>query len=259
MILQPHVTRCPACGRFVYATDALFVAENWKGVEKIRGFVPGIYHEACFRDSPHREAYLAIDRAIRNAELDQADEYLVVLGRTSKLALTLRPVTGDYQLWFLGLARMLRLRGDERWREFLARVAGDHPVPTTAGDRGDLRLRQTRDGWELATRQSVPISLELAVADFDRLRDYLTARGADPARKPVALGTICAELGIVPISTGCPLERLAGTFNWSETPTDLGSTVTIMVQVETWHSISLTDAEFEELRQFLRGLNGAGK
>src|SRR5690349_18798207 len=166
MILHPNVTRCPACGRFVYATDPLFIAENWKGVEAIRGFSPGIYHDACFRDSPHREAYLVVDRAIRNAELDQADEYLVVLGRTPKLALTLRPVTGDYQLWFLALGRMLRLRGEERWREFLGRVAGDYQVPTTASDRGDLRLRQTRDGWEIATRQVVPIQVQLAAADF---------------------------------------------------------------------------------------------
>jgi hypothetical protein len=252
MLLQPNVTRCPACGRFVYATDPLFVAENWKGVEAIRGFVPGIYHDACFRDSPHREAYLAVDRAIRNAELDQADEYLVVLGRTPKLALTLRPVTGDYQLWILALGRMLRLRGEERWREFLARVAGDHPVPTPAGDRGDLRLRQTRDGWELATRQVVPIRVELTAPDFDRLRDYLTARGADPTRKPVALGAICGELGIQPRSADCPLELLSGTFNWPETRSEMGGV--LQVQVETWNTVLLTEVGMTGLRAFLQSV-----
>jgi hypothetical protein len=252
MILQPNVTRCPACGRFVYATDGLYVAENWKGVEAIRGFVPGIYHDACFRDSPHREAYLAVDRAIRNAELDQADEYLVELGRTPKLALSLRPVTGDYQLWFLALGRVLRLRGEVRWREFLSRVAGDHPTPTTASDRGDFRLRQTRDGWELATRQVVPIKVELAAADLDRLRESLTTRGTEPARKPVALGTICAELGIQPRSVDCPLDRLTGTFTWPESRSESGDV--LQVQVETWNTVPLTEVGMTGLRAFLQGV-----
>ena len=252
MILKPHQTRCPACNRFVYATDALFVVENWKGIEEIRGLVPGIYHDACFRDSPHREAYLALDQAVRNAELDRADEYLVVLGRTPRLALTLRPVTGDCQLWFLTLGRMLRFRHTERWQEFLHRVMDDHPVPTPAGDRGDVRLRQTREGWELAMRQLVPIAVEWTRTDLERLRDSLTGRGVDPTRTPVDLGTVGRELGLKPVQADCPVDRLNGTFAWPDAPAQPGANVTVTVQVEVGNGVVLTTDEFEELRQFLR-------
>ncbi len=255
MILVPHSTRCPACGRFVYATDPLFVAENWKGVEAIRGFVPGIYHDACFQASPHREAYLAIDRSVQNAELDKADEYLVVLGRTPRLALTLRPYTGDYQLRFLVHGRTLRFRGPQRWQEFLARIAGpDGPQPTAPADRGDVRVRRSREGWELATRQTVAIVAEFTKADFDRIRQSFAGRGVDPARTPVELGVLCRELGIAPVSVGCPLEYLTGSFTWPDVPDNPTQSFAVTVQVETWNAVPLTTAELEELRRFLLGL-----
>jgi hypothetical protein len=250
MFLRPHQTKCPACDRFVYATDALFVAENWKGVEKIPGFVPGIYHDACFQNSRHREAYLSIARAVRNAELDQADEYVIVLGRTKSLALVLRPLGEDYQLSFLTRGRTLRLRGSERWKEFLSRITAVELAPTvTAGDRGPVRVRQTQAGWELATRQSVAIVAELSQVNFERVRQHLTSRGIDPTVTAVPLGAVCSELRIVPKSVGCPLDRLTGTFAWPEPSSTDGELVT--VQVETWHSITVTGEEFDELRRFL--------
>jgi hypothetical protein len=253
MILRPHQTKCPACGRFVYATDALFVAENWKGVERIPGFVHGIYHDSCFQNLRHREAYLAIDRAVRNAELDRADEYLVVLGRTNRLALVLRPVGEDFQLSFLTHGRTLRFRGSERWKEFLSRVsAADGARTTPTSDRGSLRLRPTQYGWDLATRQTIAIVAEFASADFDRIRQHLAGLGIDPAKTVVPLGAVCAELRIVPKSVGCPLERLTGTFAWPE-PTH-ADPVVVTLQVESWHSIAQTNEELDELRRFLGAL-----
>jgi hypothetical protein len=252
MLLIPHQTRCPACERFVFVTDTLFVAENWKGVEKIRGFVPGIYHDACFRKSPHREAYLAIDREIINAQLDNPNEYLVVIGRTPQLAVTFRDIATVYQLYFLSKGTTLRFRGLENWQRFLALITGpDTLQPTAPEERGDIRIRRSHDAWELATRGSTSITIELATADYNRLQQYCMKRRVDPERTPIDIGSLCLELDIKPIVVGCPLERLKGTFSWPET---MDETVTITVQIETWNIIPLTQEELEELRRFLREL-----
>ncbi len=247
MILTPNVTRCPACGRLVYATEPLYVASNWKGVERLAPFAPGIYHDSCFLASPHHEAYLALDRAVQNAELDQPGEYLSVLARTPEWALTVRPYTSDFQLRVLAYGRTLRFRGVPRWQQFFALVIG----PGTPSP--DVRVRQTRDGWELSTRQSVPISVAFTRADYDRLHRHLSGRTAVPTRTPTELGAVCRQLGITPSSAGCPLDHLIGTFSWPEVPT--GGSVTLSVQVETWNRVVLSDAEMTSLRTFLQQLN----
>jgi hypothetical protein len=234
----------------------LFQAENWKGTEQIPGFVPGIYHEACFSNSSYRNAYFAIDRRVRNAELDNPGEYLVVVGRTPELALTLRPVTGMYSLYLLGRGWQINFRQPTDWRQFVAHISSpDGLLPTPAGDPGGIRIARNREGWDLAMRQEIPGSVELKSSDSERIRQHLTGRGIDPSRTPVDLGALCRQLSIVPVTVGCPLERVIGKFTWPDVSSH--SQVTLRVWIEKWYRTRLTSAEMTGLRQFLLSLNRA--
>jgi hypothetical protein len=256
MILMPNATRCPACGRFVYAIDDLFAAQPWVGVGQIPGFEPGLYHYACFRSAPLRDAYLRTDAAAKNRVLDEESPQFLVLARTQTFALALRPAIATYVLYFLPWGRQLEFPGTARWKEFLALMTGPNVLqPTPAGSRGHVRLRREQDGWELATRLLVPIYADFTAADFARVRDHLTARGIDPARVPVELGALCRQLGVKPTEVDCPLDRLTGTFEWPEPPADSARPVTLTVQVESWYTVPLTGGQLEELRGFLRTLN----
>jgi hypothetical protein len=123
--------------------------------------------------------------------------------------------------------------------------------PSPLGDHGGIRIRRVQEGWEVATQGFVPVELEVTRADCDRLKQYCDKRAINPTRNAIELGTVCSELEISPLSVACPLARLKGTFTW---PESLGESVTITVQVETWNSVILPQAELEELRRFLREL-----
>jgi hypothetical protein len=259
MILMPHSTRCPACGRLLYAMDDLFAVRLWLGEEEIPGAPPGMYHYACFLGLPGRDEYLRRDAGTTNRVLDEESEYFTVLARTSAFALALRPVIETFVLYFIQEGRQFSFRGAAAWRQFLSTVAGpDLPRPTPPNSAGPLRVRRDEDFWELATRQLVPIEADFPPPDFDRLRQSLSGRGIDPARSPVALGVVCEQLGITPTRISSPLDRLTGTFTWPEVPSDPARPVTLTVQVEKWYAVRLGGAEMEELRRFLRGLNGSG-
>jgi hypothetical protein len=256
MILIPHVTRCPVCDRFLYAIDDRFGTHPWPGVEQIPGFEPGLYHYACFRATPNRDAYLRFDAAARNRTLDEENPQFLVLARTQTFALALRPMIATYVLYFLPWGRQLEFPGTARWKELLALTTGpDVLQPTPAGSRGHLRLRREQDSWELATRQLVPISADFTATDFARVREHLTSHGIDTVHTPVELGALCRQLGLKPTEVDCPLDRLTGTFAWPEPPADASRPVTLTVQVESWYTVPLTAAQLEELRGFLRTLN----
>lgn len=255
MILIPNVTRCPACGRFVYAIDDRFATHPWPGVEAIPGFEAGLFHHACFRGLPWRDAFLALDAKEKNRTLDAESPSLTVLARTPAFAVVLRSVIEEYQLYFLPLGRRLDIRGLAAWGEFVAALTNaDGPRPTLPDSRGGFRIARTNGSWELATRQIAPIDVEFAPADFARLRESLTGRGTDPTRIPVDLALACRQLGIQPSGTDAPLERLTGTFAWSETGRDATS-VTLSIKVAWWFTVALSGNELADLRSFLHGLH----
>lgn len=254
MILIPNVTCCPACNRLVYAIDDLFDAVNWSGTEEIPGYKQGIYHYACFRSAPFRDAYMKIDAAAKNRTLDAEGLLFVVLARTPDFALTLRPAIETYVLYFLPWGRQLEFPKVAAWKEFLTVIAGpDGPQPTPTNARGGVRLRREPAGWELATRQLVPMYADFLATDLARLREHLTARSIDPSRTPFELGKLCSQLGIIAREVDCPLERLTGTFTWPK-PGEPDEPIVLMVQVEAWNTVVLTTAELEGLRRFLLGL-----
>jgi len=260
MLLMPHSSRCPACGRLLYAMDDLFAVRLWLGEEETPGAPPGIYHYACFLGLPGRDEYLRRDALTTNRMLDEENEYLTILARTSTFALALRPVAETFTLYFIQQGRQFPFRGAAAWRQFLSTIGGsDEPRPTPPNSAGPLRVRLDQDVWELAIRQQVPIEADFPPADLARLRQTLSSRGTDPARTPVALGGVCEQLGIVPTRISSPLERLTGTFSWPEVPADTTAPLTVTVQVEKWYTVRLAAAELDDLRRFLRGLNGAGK
>ena len=147
MILIPNVTRCPACGRFVYAIDDRFATHPWPGVEAIPGFEAGLFHHACFRGLPWRDASLALDAREKNRTLDVESASLTVLARTPAFAAVLRPVIEEYQLYFFLRGRRLHIRGLAAWSEFVAAVTNvDGPQPTRPDSR---RLPHRPDQWFL--------------------------------------------------------------------------------------------------------------
>src|SRR5689334_11662977 len=107
MILIPNVTRCPACSRFVYAIDDRFATHPWPGVEAIPGFEAGLFHSACFRGLPWRDAFLALDAKEKNRTLDVESASLTVLARSPAFAVALRPVIEEYQLYVFAQGRRL--------------------------------------------------------------------------------------------------------------------------------------------------------
>lgn len=260
MILMPHSTRCPACGRLVYAMDDLFAVRLFLGEEEVPGAPPGMYHYACFLGLPGRDEYLRRDARTTNRVLDEESEYFTVLGRTGAFALALRPVAETFTLYFIQQGRQFSFRGAAAWREFLGAVADpDQARPTPPNPASPVRLRRDQDFWELAIRQLVPIEADFPQPDFARLHQSLSARATDPARAPVALGLVCEQLGITPTRISSPLERLTGTFTWPDIPTDTTAPVMVTVQVEKWYTVRLSAVELDDLRRFLRGLNEAAR
>ncbi|HJZ54466.1 MAG TPA: hypothetical protein VKE74_05885 [Gemmataceae bacterium] len=256
MILNPHVTRCPACRRFVYAIDDLFAVRPWGGEPAVPGLDFGLYHSACFRASPRRDEYLRVDARVKNRVLDWENEYLAVLARTDQFALVLRPMTETYALHFFASGRQMEFPGVARWREFADQLGGPElPRLTPAGSRGHVRVRQVRADWELASRRLVPIEADFSQPDFARLRQHLVGRGADPRSAAADIGDVCRQLNITPSRLSCPLDRLTGRFIWPELPTDPARPVTVIVQVESWHVVPLNAAELDDLRRFLQVLS----
>lgn len=252
MILYPGVTRCPSCGRFIYATDDVFAAQPWAGVEQIPGFEPGIYHYPCFLASPHRDAFLELDAEARIRSLGKNTEYVKTLARNSSFALTFRLATEEFTLFFLRLGRQLSFLRSEQWQQFVCAVAlADELHPTFCVRQDTLRLRRDGPEWELAAREFVPIEADFAQPDFARLRKRLTARGIDPARTRVEVGALCLELNIQPSGLSCPLERLTGIFDWPEVPAETAQPISITVQVEKWYAIPLSNDEFVAFREFV--------
>jgi len=253
MILIPNVTRCPACGRFVYAIDDRFATHPWPGVETIPRFEAGLYHLACFRGLPWRDAFLALDAAEKTRTLDMESPSLTVLARTPVFAVALRPVIEEYQLYCFARGRRLDFRGLAAWSEFVAAITtADGPRPTLPEARGGFRITRTNGSWELATRQIASIDVELSHADFTRLREHLTARGTDPTRTPVELAAVCRQLAIQPVGADAPVERLTGTFAWPQPGRE--PSVFLAVNVEWWFAVGLGGDELAALRSFLRDL-----
>jgi hypothetical protein len=245
MILRAGESRCPKCGRPVYAIDNLITATPWKGVDAIAGFRDGFYHAACFDGLSWRDAYRDLDRRQRLAELDSPGDELVVVARDERFALTLRPAGKRYTLLLLERNRAFVFARPADWHAFREIVAADVP-----GAAGPIRLGKVGGAWELVQRVPVLVRAEFARTDLTKIRQHFAARGTDPARVPVELGALCRQLGAKPIEASCPLDRLIGTFAWPEADAE----PVLTVRVEKWNTVALPAEELDDLRRFLRGL-----
>jgi hypothetical protein len=224
-------------------------------VEAIPGFEAGLYHYACFRGLPWRDAFLALDAGVKNRTLDAESAALTVLARSSTFAVALRPVIEEYQLSFFRHGRRLDFRGLAAWSEFVSALAGpEGPRPTLPDARGGFRITRTNGSWELATRQVAPIDVEFTPADFGKFRDSIAGRGTDPARTPVDLALACRQLGIKPVRADGPLDRLTGPFAWPQAERDPAAAF-LAINVEWWFAVALGGDELADLRSFLRSLS----
>lgn len=256
MKLIPHSTRCPACGRLLYATDDRFAVRLTQGEKEVPGAPPGLYHYGCFLRLPGRDEHLKRNEVTTGRVLDQQSEFFTVLARTAAFALAFRPAVDTFVLYFIAHGRLMEFRGLPAWRLFLAHLAGpDAPRPTASGSANPVRVKRNADGWEVAVRQFAPIEADVSPADLAKLRGHLDGRGVDPSRTPVELGAVGGRLGVSFPRASCPPERLTGTFAWPDAAPGPGGVVTITVQVEVWYAVDLTDRVMTALRDFLRQLN----
>jgi hypothetical protein len=144
-------------------------------------------------------------------------------------------------LYFLRQGRSVDFFDRQPLIEFLQGLADAGPTA------GEAQVTPAGDAVRIQFPETVPISVQLAPADYERLLEDLPKQDEE-STEPIDLAELCRQREVTPIQSDCALSRARGRIAALEPLAASGSSY-IDLDVEKRKEVRVSTAEFERLRE----------
>jgi hypothetical protein len=250
MIFISGSTRCVFCNQIMFLMEDICTIENFKGMEMIPDFFPGIYHYTCFLKTSFLNEYIVKKEQIVRLDLQNHLNDWPIIHCDDNFGLIYNRFTREYRLFFFKHGRDFIFHKKELLASLLKSLKTETKTLTGPADQQYFFIEKTKSECSIFHKAITQCKYTFSLKGFNALSNQMSLLANREKHSRVNIWETCQQLGIMPIKSSCPLEQAVGYILGSSFETEIGP-VDVAMGVEKFSQIKLTLQQKDLLLEFL--------